>query len=327
MRSASSQRLRGFTLLEVMIVIIVLMILISLLLPAVQSSRESARRIQCRNNLGQLGVALQHYAVSHSFLPPGSISTVTPVTQMSTPDGIGWLGLIMPQLGFPNVYRSINSESPLRSFATGEPKEAGITEELWEQTIGPYGETKPNIPLHPTVSILRCPSLGRFGNSGTEAAISSYAGCHHSSEKPIDADADGLLYVNSSESIHAIPDGSSNTALLGEWSEGLPGFGWVFGDRGTLRNATLQGPASGILSGGATLMDQIDERKLWEDLSEEEQQALLSRQKRVGGFSSSHAMLVHMLLADGSVRDIRRSIQPKLFRQLVRRNDIHEVDF
>ena len=74
-------------------------------------------------------------------------------------------------------------------------------------------------------------------------------------------------------------------------------------------------------------MDQIDDRKSWEDLSEEEQQTLLSRQKRVGGFSSSHAMLVHMLLADGSVRDIRRSIQPKLFRQLVRRNDIHEVDF
>ncbi|MBI82642.1 MAG: hypothetical protein CMJ81_05560 [Planctomycetaceae bacterium] len=62
---------RGFTLVELLIVISIIALLIALLLPAVQSARETARRIGCSNNLKQVGIALHHYHNAHEIFPPG----------------------------------------------------------------------------------------------------------------------------------------------------------------------------------------------------------------------------------------------------------------
>ena len=92
---------RGFTLVELLVVLAVIGLLLALLLPAVQSAREAARRMQCQNNLRQIGVAFHNYHDQVGGLPFGWDT-----------HGTGWSALILPQLEQQTLYdRLIFAES------------------------------------------------------------------------------------------------------------------------------------------------------------------------------------------------------------------------
>ena len=109
----SPRRLSGFTLIELLVVIAIIGTLVALLLPAVQASREQARRIACQNNLKQIGLALAHYANRHGGFPPGYTSIWDPLQAKELGPGWGWASMILPELEQQALYDQIRFEVPM----------------------------------------------------------------------------------------------------------------------------------------------------------------------------------------------------------------------
>jgi prepilin-type N-terminal cleavage/methylation domain-containing protein len=102
---------RGFTLLEILVVITVIAVLIGLLLPAVQAAREAARRAACLNHLRQVGLALHAYERSHSSFPPGSITLQEKpldCNSFNSRRGHGLFTMILPYMEQVTAYDAIN---------------------------------------------------------------------------------------------------------------------------------------------------------------------------------------------------------------------------
>src|SRR5271170_3979250 len=95
MNPGYSSRRQAFTLIELLVVIAIIAVLIGLLVPAVQKVRESANRLQCQNNLHQIGVALHNYQTANNAFPPGR-TTVSPLQS--------WTAFILPYIEQQNVY-------------------------------------------------------------------------------------------------------------------------------------------------------------------------------------------------------------------------------
>src|SRR5215831_11626774 len=101
---------RGFTLIDLLVVIAIIAVLIGLLLPAVQSAREAARRAQCSNNLKQIGLAMHNYHTSLDVFPPGYVSKTVgnALYGVETGPGWGWATMILPQLEQQPLYGALN---------------------------------------------------------------------------------------------------------------------------------------------------------------------------------------------------------------------------
>jgi prepilin-type N-terminal cleavage/methylation domain-containing protein len=194
---------RGFTLVEILVVISIIGMLIGLLLPAVQQSREAARRAQCQSNLKNQVLALHSFHDAHRQFPPGSNERRDLYHS--------WCTYVLPYMEQGNVYNQINLNRP------------------WYDAFGNYLATRAVLP------VFRCPSSvldssgdtdygGVRGSGATGAPFSTFF-------------KNGVLIAVSDTSpdvvtFSSITDGASNTICIGEsadrteeehgsWADGL----------------------------------------------------------------------------------------------------------
>jgi prepilin-type N-terminal cleavage/methylation domain-containing protein/prepilin-type processing-associated H-X9-DG protein len=195
----------AFTLVELLVVIAIIAILISLLLPAVQQVRAAAARLQCQNNLKQIGLALHNYHDAYKGFPPGYAASTPYVNgETDTSPGWGWAAFILPQLEQNNLYRQINFNQPVQSSSA-------------IQTMLPVFLCPSDlVPLTPF------PVVDGSLTTMALAAPSSYAATVGSDASDVaDPTGNGVFYRNSHTRLTDITDGTSSTVLVGDraWAQ------------------------------------------------------------------------------------------------------------
>ncbi len=314
--------IRGFTLIELLVVIAIIGILIALLLPAIQSAREAARRVTCLNNLSQLGIALQNYQSAHEVLPPGTVNPQGPISSVAKGYHMGWLVQLLPYVEetvtFKNVDFSVGvyhqKNAPVRRIGIALfrcPSYSGPTGLEGEGGGGEFDDTEfdaMGLPSQPYI-----------------AWVSNYAGCHHDVEAPIDQDNNGVFFLNSHISSRDVTDGTTHTIYLGEKLGGQGDLGWMSGTRATLRNTgtpinmTAGGPAGWSPTSGAEY--DPDAAPPGEIMPPGEDPKAEQTGLEVGGFGSDHTQVSNFLFGDGAVRSISNETSPAILQQLGHRAD------
>jgi prepilin-type N-terminal cleavage/methylation domain-containing protein/prepilin-type processing-associated H-X9-DG protein len=284
---------RAFTLVELLVVIAIIAVLVGLLLPAVQSAREAARRMACNNNLKQHGVGIQGYASARRTLPP-AFGWLRQSNGAAWQKAWGWGAFILPYLEQTALADTLGVTS--REFDEALP---GNNSATW-----PAAELA---AIRTPLTVYRCPSdiaptpintSADFCHSGgpdaTKPAISNYAGVYgyqYSNWWPAATgrpDQVGAMRGQQGVGFAEMTDGTSSTFLVGErgWTHGAAY--WV-----GVGNTNSEDTWSSPKAVGRVFLLKLN-------------CPITSR--FYSAFSSMHAGGANFLFADGAVRFISEAI-------------------
>jgi prepilin-type N-terminal cleavage/methylation domain-containing protein len=196
---APRRRAGGFTLVELLVVITIIGVLVGLLLPAVQASRESARRSDCLNRLRQIAVAQLHYESASGALPSGSISQPDPANSKTPHSFYRWSALAqgLPHMEGASTYAQLDLSAPLylASFAIS-PANREAVKTIVPAFLCPSDRQVRVSPSFGPTNYAMCGGTGAGGGT------------------PFDAD--GIYFINSATRIGDITDGTSQTVMASE---------------------------------------------------------------------------------------------------------------
>ncbi len=328
---------KAFTLIELLVVIAIIAILIGLLLPAVQKVRSAAARLQCANNIKQIGVGLHNYHSAHHHFPPGAISQVANPNWVLPPGrcfdypedlGPGWglFALILPYLEQENLQRTIDFTRPIADPANAEVRRRKVNAYLCPAdvefrvvTVSSCG-TPPlatNTPV-PLTDGGMCSYVGCLGGSDSNHPDPNF-GCYE--YQPFN----GIFHRNSKIRMADITDGSSNTIGVGERSGRFVEATWAgLVPHGTMVYNQTNPPAQFNPALGQPCQNwraPITAVVVHGRLSPPN-----DPKGSPGTFRSEHYGGVNFLLMDGSCRFISSNIRLSTFRALCTRNNGEVID-
>lgn len=283
-----SSRQRGFTLIELLVVIAIIAVLVALLLPAVQQAREAARRSSCKNNLEQLGLAMQNYHDVYTTFPRGNYSCCWGTWQVAI------LPYIEKTAEF-NLYENSGGND-----ATGPRYGAGVNVQVTSKRYNVLS-CPSDLDNRPFSSLTNHNYMVNFGNTSfTQGTVNgvTFEGAPFGSNK---------CYK-----MRDAVDGTSNTLLMAEVLQGqgsdLRGFGW-WGDASQF--TTYLGPNS-------NLPDRIYTAGYCNNLPIQNLPCAVSTTANptMFGSRSRHVGGVQVLLMDGSVRFVSENVDLNTWRAL-----------
>jgi prepilin-type N-terminal cleavage/methylation domain-containing protein len=314
-------RRRGFTLIELLVVIGIIAILMSLLLPAVQQVRESARRSQCKNNLKQIGLALHAYESSHRFYPPaGCVQMGSLLQPWSVP--VRLLPLIEPV----GVWKQIDwTQSWETQFnITSSRISTYLCPSEFNDRLRVDSTDGPSFPINYAVNLgswfVFDSTTGRFGDGafGTNASI----GAQHI--------RDGLSSTLAFAEVKAWQPCFSDSALPNVFGTPMPTSaavlvayggefdddghaGWCDGGTNQTGFTTTFGPNTSVSHVIAGVTFDID------FVSMAEGEAATTMTYAAVTARSHHRGMVNTLMMDGSTRAASSNIDLKVWRALATR--------